>query len=56
MIISVIFGLFIWFVVPILFEGQIKKKNNKKALKTFCRIMGVVIITWAILHHFISIV
>ena len=44
MIISIIIGLCIWFVVPILLEGHIKKKNNKKAMKMTCKIIGIVVI------------
>jgi len=55
MILSIIIGLCIWFVVPILLEGQIKRKNNKKALRMFCRIIGAVIIVWAIINHTINI-
>jgi predicted permease len=54
MIISVILGLCIWFVIPILFEGQIKKKNNRKALKMFCRILGVVIIAWSVFNFILN--
>ena len=53
MIISIIIGLSIWFVVPILLESHIKGKNNKKALKMFCTILGVVIIGWAIINYLI---
>ncbi len=51
MIISIIFGLCIWLVLPILLDGQIKKKKYKKAIAMFCRIVGVVIIVSAILHY-----
>jgi len=51
MIISIIIGLCIWFVVPILLEGQIKKKKNKKALSMLCRIIGLVIIAYALIHY-----
>ena len=51
MILSIIIGLCIWFVVPILLEGRIKGKNNKKALKMVCKIVGVVIICWTIFNH-----
>lgn len=53
MIISIIIGLCIWFVVPILLEGHIKGKNNKKALRMVCKIIGVVIICWTIYNHII---
>jgi len=53
MILSIIIGLCIWFVVPILLEDQIKKKNNKKALRMICLIIGAVIIIWTIINHII---
>ncbi len=53
MIISIVVGLCIWFVVPILLEGSIKRKNNKKALRMACKIIGVVIIVWAIISYLI---
>ena len=49
MVISIIVGLCIWFVVPILFKGNVKKKN-REALNMLCRIIGIVIIAWAILN------
>ena len=51
MILSIIIGLCIWLVVPILLDSRIKGKNNKKALKMFCTILGVVIIFWTIFNH-----
>lgn len=51
MILSLIIGLSIWFVVPILLDGRIKRKNNKKALRLFCKIVGAIIIIWAILNY-----
>lgn len=53
MILSIIIALCIWFVVPILLEGHIKKKNNKKAMKMACKIIGAVILCWTIISHFI---
>ena len=53
MILLIIIGLCIWFVVPILLNGHVKGKNNKKALKMTCKIIGVVIIVWAIVNYFI---
>lgn len=50
MFFSIIIGLCIWFVVPILLEGHVKGKSNKRAISMLCRIIGVVIIVWALLH------
>lgn len=54
MILSIIIGLCIWFVVPILLEAMIKKKNGKKALRMFCRITGAVIIAWSLFNYVIN--
>lgn len=53
MIISIIIGLCIWFVVPLLLEDRVKGKNNKKALRMICKIVGAVIICWAIFNYII---
>lgn len=53
MILSVIFGLIIWFVLPILLEGLVKKKRYKKALIITCKIFGIAIIIMAILNNLI---
>lgn len=54
MIISLILGLCIWLVVPILLDGQIKKKKYKKAIAMVCRIVGIVIIASAVLNYLLS--
>lgn len=53
MIVSIIVGLCIWLVVPILLEGRIKRKNNKKAIKMTCKIIGIAIIGWTLFNHII---
>jgi Co/Zn/Cd efflux system component len=53
MILLIIIGLCIWFVVPIMLNGHVKRKNNKKALSMTCKIIGAVIIVWAIISNFI---
>ena len=54
MIISIIIALCIWFVVPILLDGHIKKKNNRKALRMVCKIIGATIICWTTIKLIIS--
>lgn len=56
MIISIIIALLVWFVIPILLEDKIKKKNHKKATKATCMILGVVIIVMSIVTKLIGIV
>jgi uncharacterized protein YqhQ len=50
MIISVIIGLCIWFVIPILLENNFKKKKNKAALRMMCKIVGLVIVIAALIN------
>ena len=49
MVLSIIIGLMVWFVLPILFENSIRKKHHKKALKMFCKICGIAIVVMAII-------
>ena len=48
--ISVIIGLCIWFVIPILLENNFKKKKNKAALRMVCKIIGLVIVIAALIN------
>lgn len=50
MIISVIIGLSIWLVLPMLLDNKIKKKKNKTAFRMFCKIAGLVIIIAALIN------
>jgi hypothetical protein len=50
MIISVIIGLCIWFVIPILLENNFKKMKNKAALRMMCKIVGLVIVIAALIN------
>lgn len=51
MIVSIIIGLSIWFVLPILFEDKLKKKKNKAASKMLCKIIGLSIIIAALINY-----
>jgi uncharacterized protein YqhQ len=53
MILSIIIGLSIWFVIPILLENKFKKKKNKAALKMLCKIIGLVIVIAALINGLI---
>ncbi len=53
-IIIIIFGLIIWFVVPILTNDAIKKKAHKKAVAMLCRIVGITIIAMSIINYIMS--
>ena len=49
MVLSIIIGLMVWFVLPLLFENSIKKKHHKKALRMCCKICGIAIVVMAII-------
>lgn len=53
MVLSIIIGLSIWFVIPILLENKLKKKKNKAALKMLCKIIGLVIVIAALINGLI---
>lgn len=53
MVISIIVGLCVWFVLPIMFSSRFRKKKNKKAFAMFCKIVGIVIISFGIINHII---
>lgn len=53
-IITIIIGLIIWLVVPILTNDSLKKKTHKKAAALLCRIIGIVIIIISVVNHLIS--
>ena len=50
MILSVIIGLCIWFVTPILVENNFKKKKNNAALRMVCKLIGLVIVIAALIN------
>ena len=49
MVLSIIIGLMVWFVLPILLENSVRKKHHKKALKMCCKISGIAIVVMAII-------
>lgn len=53
-IVPIIIGLVIWLVVPILTNGAIKKKAQKKAVAMLCRIVGIAIIAVSIINYISS--
>lgn len=50
-IVSIVIGLVIWLVVPILTNDAIKKKSQKKAVAMLCRIVGIAIIAVSIVNY-----
>lgn len=55
MVISIIIGLCICLVVPLIFKDKFgrKKKNQYKALKLFCQIIGIAIIVVSMVNYFL---
>ena len=53
MAISIIVGLCVWLVLPIMFGGRFRKKKNKKAFAMFCKIVGIVVIAFGIINHIV---
>ena len=51
---TIIIGLIIWFVIPILTNDAIKKKAYKKAFAMLCQIVGIAIIAMSIFNYIIS--
>ena len=44
MIIFIIISLILWFVVPLLIDGRVKRKSDRKAYRILCRIIAVAIL------------
>lgn len=54
MVIGIIIGLLIWFVVPMFFtDGKRNKRKKQRMIEMTCRIIGVVIIAYSVVCHFI---
>lgn len=45
---SVVLGAIVAFVFPGLFDGRFKRKKKKVAFARLCRIVGITIITYAV--------
>ena len=57
MIIGIIIGLLIWFVVPMFFSDRKRRKRKKKKkqqmIELTCKIIGIVIIAFSVIRHFL---
>ena len=56
MIIGIIIGLLIWFVVPTFFtDGKRRKRKKRKQqmIELTCKIIGLVIIVFSLVRHFL---
>lgn len=49
MIGSIVIGLIVWLVLPLLLENIGKKSNHKKAISLSCKILGIAIIVGAVI-------
>lgn len=47
-IITIIVGLGVWFVLPILFNDALRRRSHKKAVAMLCKIVGIVLIVLAV--------
>lgn len=54
-VITIIIGLIIWFVVPILANDKVRKKSHKKAIAMLCRIIGIAVIVVSVTNYIFSI-
>lgn len=52
MMLYIIISLVIWFVVPLLIEGRVKRKSDRRAYQLLCRILSAAIIMLGIYHLF----
>lgn len=53
MIITVIISLILWFVVPLLIDGRVKRKSDRKAYRLLCRIIAIAILVVAVFGQFL---
>lgn len=56
MIIGIIIGLLIWVVVPMFFtDGKRRKRKKRKQqmIELTCKIIGLVIIVFSLVRHFL---
>ena len=54
LIISIVIGLIIWLVSPIIINDYLKKKSSKKAMLILCKIIGIAIIAIAVINFIIA--
>lgn len=54
-IVSIIIGLVIWLVIPIMTNDIVKKKAHKKAIAKLCKIVGIAIIVVSVINYLTSI-
>ena len=54
MLISIIIGLCVWLVLPILLNGSVKRKKSKKAISLTCAIIGLAIIVWSAFRYVVN--
>ncbi len=51
--IRIVIGLCIMFALPLFIEGRVRRKHDRKAIRTACRITGGAIVLWGIVSYII---
>lgn len=46
--ISIILGIIVWAVLPILLTSRIKRKSDRKAVTLICNILGAFLVLWGL--------
>ena len=46
--ISIILGIIVWAVLPILLTSRIKRKSDRKAVTLICKILGAFLVLWGL--------
>jgi len=46
--ISIILGIIVWAVLPILLTSRIKRKSDRKAITLICKILGAFLVLWGL--------
>lgn len=55
-VIAIVIGFVVWLVVPLLINDHVKRKAQKKAVSMLCRIVGIAIISVAVLKYILSLI
>lgn len=51
--IRIVIGLCIMLALPLFIEGRVRRKHDRKAIRTVCRIIGGAIVLWGIVSYII---
>lgn len=53
MILYTLIAVILWFVAPLLVEGHIKKRTDRKAMRLLCRIVAILFFALALYKAFL---